>query len=90
MPCPGPCPGMGPKHLTEGPVDHASERRRFSDGDATIGTRASLLGAIGTLLGAPGLTTRSKKLLGAPGIATSSILATQICAESLEERPCPT
>ena len=36
-----------------------------------------LLGAK-TLLGAPGLTTRSKKLLGAPGIATRMLLGWRV------------
>ena len=42
---------------------------------ASVWLPASLLGAR-TLLGAPGLTTRSKKLLGAKGIATRSKVAT--------------
>ena len=44
---------------------------RAITGMSLLGWRPSLLGAR-TLLGAPGLTTRSKKLLGAPGIAARS------------------
>ena len=48
---------------------------------STCEQRASLLGAR-TLLGAPGLTTRSKKLLRAKGIATSSVLVPSSDARS--------
>ena len=43
-------------------------------GDATRGSWPCYWeqGRWGTLLGAPGLTTRSKKLLGAPGLTTRS------------------